>query len=686
MSKHHRFKFSTLEELRAGIQSLGLDIPTETDVSVLTQAVEFSGRRVDNRFAVHPMEGFEADPQGKPGPLAFRRYKRYAAGGSTLIWCEATAVVPEGRSNPGQFYINADNVDSYARLVEETRQAARDAFGHEIVMILQLTHSGRYSKPDGTPSPIIAHHSPILDPTHQLPPDYPLVTDDYLDALQDKFVDAAGLAAKAGFDGVDVKSCHRYLVSELHASFTRDGKYGGCFENRTRMLRETLAKIKQSVPSVFITTRLNAFDAISYPYGFGVDEEDHLTPDLTEPIQLIGILKDMGVPILNLSIGNPYFNPHVGRPYDFPIKGMEAPEEDPLAGIARFLGVTQAVQQAYPDLPVIGAGYSWLRNFMPNVAAAVVKRGGATLIGQGRGAFAYPDAVKDILETGAMDPAKCCVSCSACTQIMRDGGKTGCVVRDSDVYGPQYRLARRFALDRLMEEAERCRDCHHATCVCGCPARVDIPAFIKHFADGDFQTSYNILKQGNVLPEMCGVICPANEQCQGKCLETIFCEHPIPIQDIQLVVARTARLKGLTELDVPPEASGRKVAVVGGGPAGLACAIKLLEAGHGVTIVERGDRLGGTPDTTIPDERYGDSEAEVDAILAPAFAAHRVDVRFGKEFGSEVTLGELQDEFDAVFLGLGLTTGSSLGYAEGVVDALAFLHEAKGGKSNVYSG
>ena len=199
------------------------------------------------------------------------------------------------------------------------------------------------------------------------------------------------------------------------------------------------------------------------------------------------------------------------RPYDFPVEGGAAAPEHPLQGIARFLSITRTVQEAYPDLPVIGSGYTWLRQFMPNVAAAVVATGGATLVGLGRGAFAYPDFARDIIAKGALDPAKCCVTCSGCTQIMRDGAKTGCVVRDSRIYGPQYRLGRRYALDRLQREVQRCRSCLAPTCTSACPAHVDVPAFLRAFAAGDIAASYAILRQTNVLPEMCGFVCPANE-------------------------------------------------------------------------------------------------------------------------------------------------------------------------------
>ena len=504
MAQHERFHLKTAADLKNLADRLKITLPISEDISPLLEKVTLAGCTLPNRFAVHPMEGFDAAPDGTPQALSFRRYKRYAAGGSGLIWFEATAVVPEGRTNSGQFMLTSNNIDVFKQLVEETRKTAHENFGinHSPLLILQITHSGRYCKKNGKPNPLIAHRSPILDPLHKLGADYPVLTDEYLDNLQLAFVEAACLAKEAGFDGVDIKSCHRYLISELLASFTRENsRYGGSFENRTRFLLETAAKIKSSIKNLIVTSRLNLYDAIRHPYGWGVNAQDEMKWDLTEPVRLIKQLRDIDYPILNISIANPYFNPHHGRPFDFPVVGANPPEMHPLEGIARFLQITSEVQRAHPDLPVIGSGYSWLRHLFPYVAAGVVKGKGATLIGQGRGAFAYPDSVKDIMKTGKMDPRKACVACSACTQIMRDGGKTGCVVRDSEIYAPFYRNSRKNAEDHLKAEAARCRDCEFGNCQSGCPANVDVPGFIKAFERGEIHTAYDILKKNNVLRE-----------------------------------------------------------------------------------------------------------------------------------------------------------------------------------------
>ena len=435
---------NSYNELRSELDRLGLEIPLTDDLSVLGEPLTFgntiaSGRKksytLPNRFVAQPMEGFDSGPDGQPSELGFRRYERFAAGGAGLIWFEATAVLAEARSNAQQFWINEKSVDAFAALEERARSFARNAHGHEIVTVLQLTHSGRYSKPTrGVRAPVIAQHNGVLDAAHNIPAEHPLISDDELDRLQDVYVAAAKLAAKCGFDGVDVKSCHGYLLNELLGARTRPGKYGGSFENRTRFFRETIIRIRDEVPSMFVTSRFNVYDAVKYPWGFGVRENDYKKWDLTESKQLVAVLRELGVPLLNITIGNPYFNPHFNRPYAKPARGTAAYDENPLVGVARFLNIVREMQQSQPDLPMIGAGTAWLRHLVPQVAAGVVQSGWMTLFGQGRGSFAYPDAPQDVLSIGEMNPKKVCLACSGCTNLMRQEEPTGCVLRDRDYY------------------------------------------------------------------------------------------------------------------------------------------------------------------------------------------------------------------------------------------------------------
>jgi 2,4-dienoyl-CoA reductase-like NADH-dependent reductase (Old Yellow Enzyme family) len=435
-SRHERFQLDDHAALARCADQLGVTIPFSDDIRVLFLPLDVAGRRLPNRFAVQPMEGCDADADGTPGPLTFRRYRRFAAGGSGLIWFEATAVTPEGRANPRQLWITPANVGAFRRLVDETRACSRQK--HDVLLILQLTHSGRYARPDGTPRPIIAQHNPVLDSHLGIDPDHPLISDAELDQLQEALVRAAELAVAAGFDGVDIKACHGYLVSELLAAFTRmDSRYGGTFENRTRFLLEVVARIRAQVSRVFVTSRFSVYDGLPYPYGFGADAEEWV-----EPVELARRLRALGCPLLNVSLGNPYYNPHYGRPYDLPLAGAAAPDEHPLVGVARLLRAVAAVQRAIPEVPVVGTGYSWLRHLFPHVAADVIARGDAALVGLGRLALAYPDCVKDLTQKGVLDRDKACAVCSGCSQMMRDGGHVGCRVHDREIYAKEYRQGR----------------------------------------------------------------------------------------------------------------------------------------------------------------------------------------------------------------------------------------------------
>ncbi|HUU37608.1 MAG TPA: hypothetical protein VMW46_05320 [Candidatus Desulfaltia sp.] len=457
---HERFHFPDRAALERKIAELGLDIPFSDDVSVLFSHVYMPGKTLLNRFVVLPMEGADADPSGSPSDLSRRRYKRFAEGGSSMIWFEATAVAAEARSNPQQLWIHPETKNGFRRLAKETRLAAHRKFGHDhnLLLILQLTHSGRFARPDGRPAPIAAQPKPLLDTETGLSADHHLISDADLDALQDRFAAAAGLAYEVGFDGVDIKACHGYLISELLAARARpDSRYGGGFENRIRFLLETSQKIRRQFPGLIVTSRLSVFDAIPRPHGFGVDAEDAERPDLREPVELIGRLVRLGYPLIGISLGIPAFRPHYGRPYDKPLIGQDLPAEHPLVGVARWLRLTAEIQKAFPSLPVVGAGYSWLRRFFPHAAAAMVERGKASLIGLGREALAYPDWVNDLAAKGLLDSRRVCLSCSKCSQMLRAGTRVGCSVRDTAIYQAEYRRARKLAKEVRRNEKRTAR-------------------------------------------------------------------------------------------------------------------------------------------------------------------------------------------------------------------------------------
>lgn len=422
------FTFKTAEELLAGAADLGLKIPFSDTPAALCEPVQAGTRTLPNRIVIQPMEGCDSNPDGSPAELTVRRYDRFARSGAGLIWFEACAVVPEGRANPRQSWITGKNLDSFKALTDRIREEAVKAGNPAPLIIMQATHSGRYSKPEGVPAPMIAYNNPLFEKDSPIDKSR-IVTDDYLRALTEKFGEAARLAEKAGFDGVDIKACHRYLNSELLSAYEREGDYGGSFENRTRLLREGIMAAKAATGGDFlVTSRMNIYDGFPYPYGFGVAKDGGITPDLTEGRKLVGILHhELGVKLIDVTIGNPYVNPHVNRPAD--VQAYEL-TEDPLVGLERIIRCVGEIQKTYPDLCVIGSGLSYPRQFAGNVAAGAVEEGCFKAAGFGRMAFAYPEFAGKLLSGENLDPAKCCITCGKCSLLMRYGSTAGCVVRD----------------------------------------------------------------------------------------------------------------------------------------------------------------------------------------------------------------------------------------------------------------
>ncbi len=433
--------YLTKENFHKENSELGSPLPYSENTSVLGNSTVINGKTVHNRLACQAMEGCDGKSDGTPDELTKRRYKRLAEGGAGIIWFEATAVMNEGRANPRQLYINKDNLDAFKRQVNAIREDAVKKNGYAPLIIMQATHSGRYSKPNGIPEPLIAYNNPVFEKDKPISSDR-IVTDDYIDRVGEALVNAAILAEKAGFDGVDIKCCHRYLCCELLSAYNREGRYGGSFENRTRLLREAVQGAFSSCSSDFIvSSRLNAYDGFAYPNGFGVKPDGTLEPDLAETKELLKLLNSYGMELINITMGNPYVNPHVNRP--FAVGGYESGEH-PLLGVARMLNGTAELKKSVPEIKIISSALSFLGVASPNVAAAYIERGDFDFAGFGRTIFAYPDFARDILSSGAMAKEKCCIACSKCTEIMRAGSTPGCVIRDSEVYLPLYKGIRAF--------------------------------------------------------------------------------------------------------------------------------------------------------------------------------------------------------------------------------------------------
>lgn len=444
-----------------------IEIPCDEEMvagndSPLAVPLDFNGRTIGNRFAIHPMEGWDGTLDGRPSELTTRRWQNFGRSGAKLIWGgEAVAVLHEGRANPNQLLINEQTYDDLARLreslIDEHRRLTGSAEG--LLVGLQLTHSGRYSRPNpgGRAEPRILYHHPILDRRLALPADYPLLTDGEVRAIIAAFHKAAQMAARMGFDFVDVKHCHGYLGHEFLSAHRREGDYGGSFDNRTRFLREVVEGIRASAPGLEIGVRLSAFDIVPYrpdpdhsapgkpgtgvpepfaeltPYraGFGVNEQNPVAYDLTEPARFLSLLETLGIRLVNLSAGSPYYNPHIQRPALFPPSDGYRPPEDPLAGVARQMAATRALKAQFPNLLIVGTAYTYLQDFLPNVAQAAVREGWADSIGLGRMVLSYPELPWHVLQGQKLERKRVCRTFSDCTTAPRNGLPSGCYPLDS---------------------------------------------------------------------------------------------------------------------------------------------------------------------------------------------------------------------------------------------------------------
>ncbi len=447
------FKYKSIAELEAENARLGIALRFSNDLAPLFQPLTIGTRTVGNRWCVHPMEGCDGELDGRPGELTFRRYRRFGDGGAKMIWGEACAVTDEARANPRQILLNASTKADFARLVAECRAAHRAANGDDsdLLIGLQLTHSGRYSYR----RPLIATHDPLLVGRYKVTTDTPLLGDDELKRLVDDYVAAAKHAVEVGFDFLDVKQCHRYLLNELLGARNRPGPYGGSFENRTRLAREIFQAIRAAVPSsTILATRLNVFDGIPFtdagepiPHslpllnGWGMSESDPLTPDLAEPLAWVAEMRTLGVQLVNVTMGNPYAQPHFGRPFETPPPDSYESPEHPLIGVNRHFQATELVQRSQPDLAVVGTGYSYLQEFLPQAAAANVSDNRVSLVGVGRASLSQPDWVRQLREQGTLDRKRICRTFSYCTALMRAKDHplgqypTGCPPFDKEAFG-----------------------------------------------------------------------------------------------------------------------------------------------------------------------------------------------------------------------------------------------------------
>ena len=461
--------------------ALGIDIPIEDAIekapeSPTSRPLNIGGFTVGNRYCVHPMEGWDTTHDGKPTPDLIRRWERFGESGAKFLWgMEAMAVRHDGRANPNQLVLSKENAPEIRAAIDKMLEAHTRRFGStsDLLWGYQLTHSGRFSRPNEKKKlePTLAYRHPILDKKFSLPADQPVLSDDDIKRLIEKFVEAAVLAENSGVPFVDVKQCHGYLGHEFLSAFTRKGPYGGeTLEERSSFAREIIQAIRQAAPKLIIGVRLSAFDFVPfkkgvtdpagipeefsdllpYRYGFGLKPENPLEMDLTEPAQYLNMLKSWGVAVVNVSCGSPYYNPHIQRPALYPPSDGYQPPEDPIVGVARQISVVRRLKKAVPEMPLVSSGLSYLQEYLPQVAQALIRENYTDIIGVGRMILSYPGIVSDPLEKGTLETKKICRTFSDCTTAPRNGLKSGCYPLDE-----HYKAMPEFTQLKEIKQAER---------------------------------------------------------------------------------------------------------------------------------------------------------------------------------------------------------------------------------------
>ena len=445
----------TAHQLQEVFSGFGYNIPVASQSdeiapgakeTCLGESIQWGSRTIGNRYSILPMEGWDAEIDGRPSELVARRWLNFAGSGAKLLWgCEASAIDHACRANPRQLVLNNDTVDNISSLYKEMRAAHRQKFGtdEDLVVGLQLTHSGRWSRPTGVIEPQMVYRHPELD-LRVNGTDRHLMSDDQIDAVVARFIERAELAAQAGFDFVDVKHCHGYFSHELLSGVSREGRYGGSFENRTRFLRDVVHGIKTRCPDLGIGVRLSAYDLAPFKpgpkgtgepvivegsYRFGGDDTG-LEVDLTETVKFLGLLEQLDIRLVCITAGSPYYNPHIQRPARYPPSDGYQPPEDPLVGVARMIKATAELKAQFPNLIFVGSGYTYLQEWFAHVTQGLVENQMVDSVGIGRMVLSYPDLPVDLLSGRGMVRKKICRTFSDCTTAPRKGLISGCYPLD----------------------------------------------------------------------------------------------------------------------------------------------------------------------------------------------------------------------------------------------------------------
>jgi 2,4-dienoyl-CoA reductase-like NADH-dependent reductase (Old Yellow Enzyme family) len=380
---------------------------------MLFEPLAIREKTMPNRFFAQAMEGNDGENSGQPSERTVNRYIELAKGGWGAVQIEATSVAETSLARVNGMIINRRNLDSIKRLVDAFRKNNDGS-----LLFIQITHSGERSGP-------FSERVTLTPGDRGDMPDGPrnagarFLSGDEIEKIKDRFIEAALLAEEAGLDGIDLKLCHGYFGAEmLRPSNTRDDKWGGSFENRTRFLREAITAIKSGLRSrdFILGSRFPAFEGIRG--GCGSAGPDEIVEDLSESLELVRVMDSLGMDFVNVSAGIPALTGAITRP-------TEISKYLVLHHLRYTRAVKELVAKEKRSLKVIGSAYSTYKEAAPVTMEEMLSKGYVDACGFGRQIFADPFTPKK-LSSG--EKVNWCILCSGCSKLMAAQVNDGCIV------------------------------------------------------------------------------------------------------------------------------------------------------------------------------------------------------------------------------------------------------------------
>jgi 2,4-dienoyl-CoA reductase-like NADH-dependent reductase (Old Yellow Enzyme family) len=368
------------------------------------EPLKIKNKTIPNRLFAQAMEGNDGENGGLPSERTMNRYIELARGqwGAALV--EATSVIETSLARIKGMIINKKNLDGMKRLAGAFRKHNKEG-----LVLLQITHSGEQG---GSFSDITT-----LTPSNKSGPRY--IPTDEVERIRDLFIEGALLAEEAGFDGIDLKMCHGYLGAEmLRPSNTRDDKWGGSFENRTRFIKEIVKGAKSGFKSAdfIIGSRLSLYEGIRG--GCGTSGPDEIVEDITQMLDVIRIMDELHMDYVNVSAGIPALTGTITRPTE-PSKYLA------LHHLRYAKTVKELVKKENRNIKIIGSAYSTHKADSIALAEEMLSRDYVDLCGFGRQIFADPLTPKKLK---AGEEVNWCVLCSGCAKLMTAQLNDGCIM------------------------------------------------------------------------------------------------------------------------------------------------------------------------------------------------------------------------------------------------------------------